>query len=779
MFKMSKRQLIVFSSALFCALGAGGLMIWQGYQSGQFSADSTTTPKCTIDSTNYTSGMAIPDACDENSDVVINGLGVTSMMVTTSGARTFKSLTLENGAVLTHQALAETDIASATNLKRVDLTILGKLTISTNAKIDVTGRGYKGASVTVQNCNTEEGVIYAQSYNNNSYGWGPIINIAPSGGAAFYNNVLRQSIIFTGGGGGFGGDGQLPNKVSTGGKSYPIGIFGWEYGAGGGSETAFDGSAGRNVQAYSGGNGGGAVIIKADSVIIDATSKIQANGDKAPSPQCSDSISVGGGVDGGGMSLGTGGGGGGAGGYIGIQTNSFNKIPTSGTDSGTLGTAASAVAGGTANGGAGSPGVVLAAPDVKSALASYLSAAGGTGTDRGGGGGGGRITIATYNKPAQPTVSATINGGTGPITVAPGAVLSLAWTATPAVATDTATCSATGPDGTVLGTASPISTNASTSVGDGTYTISCKSTAGGVDSTPVVTTFTVTVSSTATTGPTTLSATLTVTPASGPAPLTGVTLTATATNIATGTINYTFYCDRNTQDNDISNTGFSNKVNNSNLSTVSAGGTCSYPVAGTYYPKVIVENANQPSVFAIVPVTVTAGTATTAANSPTPSAVTFTHTVAVKNGYFSNGNADWGIDGKPYDSAYATGSCSKKDPCFRMQRNQLFAANDSARSIWQDIGALNQGKSYDISLWYKHAIWFNSTGRLQLIDTTANQVVVDIDISGSNRTWINKSASFTPNDSNYSHNYQVKVTSDNGFRRWTGLLVDDITIKEN
>jgi hypothetical protein len=130
------------------------------------------------------------------------------------------------------------------------------------------------------------------------------------------------------------------------------------------------------------------------------------------------------------------------------------------------------------------------------------------------------------------------------------------------------------------GSTMTITTQSSTPAG--TYPITITGTAGSLIRT---TTYTLTVNAA------TLSVTLTATPSSGTAPLTGVVLRATVAGTATGTINYTFYCDRSDTGTNVT-LPYSHKLDGTNTNPYSAPATtCDsvYTTAGTYTAKVIVE----------------------------------------------------------------------------------------------------------------------------------------------------------------------------------------------
>lgn len=86
----------------------------------------------------------------------------------------------------------------------------------------------------------------------------------------------------------------------------------------------------------------------------------------------------------------------------------------------------------------------------------------------------------------------------------------------------------------------------------------------------------------------TLSAILATTPLVGTAPLKGVSLKATVSGTQTGTINYTFYCNRSDTGTTIT-TPYSYKVSATTATSTTASKICTYLNPGTFTPKVIVE----------------------------------------------------------------------------------------------------------------------------------------------------------------------------------------------
>ena len=88
-----------------------------------------------------------------------------------------------------------------------------------------------------------------------------------------------------------------------------------------------------------------------------------------------------------------------------------------------------------------------------------------------------------------------------------------------------------------------------------------------------------------------LSCSLTANPSSGNIPLNGVDLTADVSGPATGTINYTFYCNRSDDGTDITS-GYAHKKDNTNSNPYTAQDVCDYSSSGAYTAKVIVERGS-------------------------------------------------------------------------------------------------------------------------------------------------------------------------------------------
>ncbi|MBU4284693.1 DUF11 domain-containing protein [Patescibacteria group bacterium] len=111
-----------------------------------------------------------------------------------------------------------------------------------------------------------------------------------------------------------------------------------------------------------------------------------------------------------------------------------------------------------------------------------------------------------------------------------------------------------------------------------TYTLNCSGPGG-----------TVTCSASVTVNPApTLSCSLSANPSSGTAPLNGVDLKAIISGTATGTINYTFYCNRNDSGTNITYP-YNHKKDGTNQNPYTAVDICDYSLSGIYTGKLIVE----------------------------------------------------------------------------------------------------------------------------------------------------------------------------------------------
>ncbi len=196
----------------------------------------------------------------DKKDVVING-----STVQIDGEHYFNSLTIINDGVLTQKTRSPGDVGS------MQLIINKELIINSGGKITADGFGYSGGT-------------------GKQYGYGP-----GGGGWSFTNSIY----VYAGSGGGYGGLGADVGSYTYGDKNNPD-----QWGSGGGGGMGV-GSYGYNGD-YTGGSGGGLIVISANKIIIDKDGSISANGKIGE--------------------IGNGGriGGGGSGGSICIVTNSFN-----------------------------------------------------------------------------------------------------------------------------------------------------------------------------------------------------------------------------------------------------------------------------------------------------------------------------------------------------------------------------------------------------------------------------------------------------------------------
>lgn len=352
-----------------CGGGGGG---------GAIVLTGSTVQSCTI--TPFDSGK-IPVAC-ENEDVVIDGyptadpnwsyvnadaVSVTQPDGTTDTKRHFKSLTIKNRAVLTHQAITATDLntntrtsIAATSQKKVDIVVYGPLTLQNYGKIDVAGKGYPGGTF-VGDCGYDDKYIPVR-------GGGIGLGYGTAPGSKFRGN---------GQGGGFGGVGG--NDPTGWGIAYPnpfnaltMTATTFDFGSGGGASygSVFHGGLAQDHDwsCISGGNGGGRIHVDAASINVDTTSKLSADGGDQTVYRDEGE---------------THGAGGGAGGMIWLESDLIN-LPSGGIAVDVTGTN---------NGGKGSLNLINA----NISFPTNITAKGGNGA--GGGGAGGRVILGRVHQP--------------------------------------------------------------------------------------------------------------------------------------------------------------------------------------------------------------------------------------------------------------------------------------------------------------------------------------------------------------------------------------------
>lgn len=206
------------------------------------------------------------------------------------GASTFKSLTIQNYAVVTHEPLLVADINadrvtvnSSGAIKKVDITVDGDLTLANYGSINVDGKGYPGGVLS--------GVCDIHKYGGSGSGW--IVGDAKQqgyglgGGAGVLEEDSRRTTV--GGGGALGGLGGAP---STSGDEYipnanaaaKNSSSSLQYGSGGGAVmSSSDKDNGVYVNCSdphsNGSAGGGAIQLYVRNVIkIPVNTSISANG---------------------------------------------------------------------------------------------------------------------------------------------------------------------------------------------------------------------------------------------------------------------------------------------------------------------------------------------------------------------------------------------------------------------------------------------------------------------------------------------------------------------
>ncbi|MBI3260998.1 hypothetical protein HYZ64_01335 [Candidatus Berkelbacteria bacterium] len=238
-----------------------------------YNADFRPPPPNVI---TITSSAACP-ASDPNAAVTISG---SSTVVVCDGGRTWRSLTVTNGATLTQSPISQ---GGANN--PLVVTIRDTLTISNQGTIDVSGKGYAGST----NPHSYIGPCSPTSCNSPGNGQGP------GGGLAVGDSPGCEERVGTGGGGSHGGTGAAAWQSPGG--SY---VLPQQFGNSGIAPTYDDpnfpqiaGSAGGNWISHThhlsgcsnngngGSAGGGALRIRAAKLVSDATAAIIASGANA------------------------------------------------------------------------------------------------------------------------------------------------------------------------------------------------------------------------------------------------------------------------------------------------------------------------------------------------------------------------------------------------------------------------------------------------------------------------------------------------------------------
>lgn len=230
---------------------------------GRAKAYTISAPGTIINSTYRQGGTGTPVSL-AGQDVTIGG----GVIITMSGTNNFNSLLISGGSKVTHEALVSTtnvDFSPSPNFvltptgeaKKVDLNIVGDLTLDTGGKIDVTGMGFPG------------GFVAKSSDHTITDGSGP-------GGSVSYNHDDHAST----GGASFIGRGGNSSQARPAGSVYPQAGTPYtstniKFGSGAGGTRSWNSN-----QCYgTGGSGGGRIYIVASNIVFKSTaSYISANG---------------------------------------------------------------------------------------------------------------------------------------------------------------------------------------------------------------------------------------------------------------------------------------------------------------------------------------------------------------------------------------------------------------------------------------------------------------------------------------------------------------------
>jgi|GEM_PF-2442708 len=215
--------------------------------------------------------------------------------------RSFNTLTIRNGAILTHAAVTTDealqrrndtitiadDVAGTGRWKKVDIEVAGNVSIESGAKIDVTGKGYPGGFV--QNCESLPNPATPLS------GYGP-------GGGLF--SGVTASWGFGAGGAYFGngGDADQDNDINNGfiPNTGGIGYYNedvFDFGSGGGSGCG-------DWRETQGGAGGGRIRIASYGSVYFNGGYVYANGAQGTYSDGVNNESSGGGGGGGDIRIG-------------------------------------------------------------------------------------------------------------------------------------------------------------------------------------------------------------------------------------------------------------------------------------------------------------------------------------------------------------------------------------------------------------------------------------------------------------------------------------------
>jgi hypothetical protein len=281
--RINRRRIFTFGGLLLVVLVLGSILIMKNPRQGQAASHLTGCAGAglvTIINSHMTyvkSGATVYD----NPDTTNYDITLDNCPVTMSGTNYMKSLTLQNGAVMTHDAITASDInrslpasdpgylLSSGQAKLVDIRLSGNLTIQSGSSINVSGKGFPGGMVSEIGGLGGDGSIYGR-------GFGPGASNGFSSSAA---NIFGASASYGGLGGGWGTSvsGGPTSGVTYGDEYHPD-----QWGSGSGAVRNWDDG---NPGSKNGVAGGGRIYIEANDIIMpsktdvnDHSSGILANG---------------------------------------------------------------------------------------------------------------------------------------------------------------------------------------------------------------------------------------------------------------------------------------------------------------------------------------------------------------------------------------------------------------------------------------------------------------------------------------------------------------------
>lgn len=229
---------------------------------GNFAEDSIQVTNSAFDILSITNQISANDFTYDGQQLAVSG-----GTLTIDGAHSFQSITLANGAVLTHSD------ATSTTESFVDLNIAGTLFIDSTSSIDVTGKGYLGGY------SGDNGSIYGRTIGNTNTGGSVNTSAASYGGLGgkyiplnlqvnpVYGSLYNPNDLGSGGGGrdpiNYGGDGGGLVRITVGNIIL---------------DGAIKSDGGDGVYHSNGGGSGGGIYI--NTGILSGTGIISATGGK-------------------------------------------------------------------------------------------------------------------------------------------------------------------------------------------------------------------------------------------------------------------------------------------------------------------------------------------------------------------------------------------------------------------------------------------------------------------------------------------------------------------